>query len=135
MKNHTTQYSTNTTLLRIASINVNGFRDTHKQKELFGFIRENNLDIVGIQEFNLKIPHIPLTNYNIEIGYNGKELGTAIIFKKELMLTETEKTESGRIMKVVLDGITIINVYGYQPGLGAKLIFECDIAYSQDFRT
>ena len=87
MKNRTTENTTNTTLLIIASINVNVSIDTQKQKELFRFVRENNLDCVGIQEFNLKVPHIPLTNYNIEIGYNGNMLGTAIIFKKEWTLT------------------------------------------------
>jgi hypothetical protein len=49
------------------------------------------------------------------------EKSTAIIFKKELTLTEMEKSDSGRILKVVLGGIIIINVYGYQPGLGKNL--------------
>jgi hypothetical protein len=93
--------------------------ETFTSRRNFSVLSGFNLDIVGIQEFILKIPHKPLTNYNIEIGYNGEELGTTIIFKKDLTLTESEKSDSVRIMKVVLDGIIIINVYGYQPGLGA----------------
>jgi exonuclease III len=90
--------------------------ETFTSRRNFSVLSGFNLDIVGIQEFILKIPHKTLTNYNIEIGYNGEELGTTIIFKKDLTLMESEKSDSGRIMKVVLDGITIINVYGYQPG-------------------
>ena len=93
--------------------------ETFKSRRNFSVLSWFNLDIVKIQEFNLKIPHITLTNYKIEIGYNGEELGTTIIFEKELTLTEMGKSESGKIMKVASDGIIIINVYGYQPGLGA----------------
>ena len=67
--------------------------ETFTSRRNFSVLSGFNLDIVGIQEFILKIPHKTLTNYNIEIGYNGKELGTAIIFKKELTLTDTQKKQ------------------------------------------
>ena len=106
--------------IKIGSLNVNGRRAMAKQKELWRFIKENQIDILGLQEFNAKTFDVSLPDYKIEIGYNGTELGSAFIYNTQLGLQEIEKSSSGRIMKLVFKKITVINVYGYQPGLGAE---------------
>ncbi len=105
--------------VRIASLNVNGISSKIKQVELWNFVKENDVAILGLQEFNLASIDIPLPNYNIEIAYNGEELGSAVIYNTQLELREVEKSVDGRITKTVFKGISVINVYEHQPGLPA----------------
>ena len=106
--------------LKIGTLNVNGIKSTAKQNELWRFIRENEIDVLGVQEFNTRYLKVPIPDYKIEIGYNGSELGSAVIYNTQLDLKDTETSSSGRIIKMSFKNFTLINVYGYQPGLGTE---------------
>ena len=106
--------------LKIASLNINGIKSTAKQNELWRFIRENEIDVLGVQEFNTRHLEVPVPDYKIKIGYNGSELGSAVIYNTQLDLKDTETSSSGRIIKMSFKNFTLINVYGYQPGLGTE---------------
>ena len=43
-------------------------------------------------------------------------LGTAIIYKETLHPITIEKEPEGKIIKIIFDHFTIINVYGYPDG-------------------
>ena len=107
-------------ILKIGTLNVNGIESTAKQNELWRFIRENEIDVLGVQEFNTRYLEVPIPDYKKEIGYNGSELGSAVIYNTQLDLKDTETSSSGRIIKMSFKNFTLINVYGYQPGLGTE---------------
>ena len=106
--------------LKIGTLNVNGIKSTAKQNELWRFIRENEIDVLGVQEFNTRHLEVPVPDYKIKIGYNGSELGSVVIYNTQLDLKDTETSSSGRTIKMSFKNFTLINVYGYQPGLGTE---------------
>ena len=76
-------------MLNIATFNVNGMNNKDKQSHILKFIKQHNIDILMIQEHNLKsldnIDEDFAREFNIVINFTiNIKGGTAILIKKSL---------------------------------------------------
>jgi len=109
-----------TNKLTIAHLNINSIKNISKQTELNDFLINNNIDILSLNETNLKINNnLELNQYNtIRLDNpNRKKGGTAIIIKKELKYTQlnTQKNNEVETLAIELNysgkRILIISMY------------------------
>ena len=108
----------------IATLNVNGINDQNKQLQLIDFVNTHNIDILMLQEHNLKsldkIHHLFNSYFHIYVNptINSKG-GTAIIIKRSLPITviDLENSADGRIMSLRISycnqELHILNIYAH----------------------
>ena len=108
--------------LFIASLNINGLNNKIKQLSLIIFLRFNKIDILFLQEHNLRsdeciIPELSdhyIVILNLAIAHKG---GTGIIINKNLnvRIKNCEKSASSRIISLNIDlynnPLHLINIY------------------------
>ena len=106
-------YFLTTVGLRILNLNINGINDQDKQIELVNFINLNRLDVIMLQEHNLRnkslLSKVLLDSCHIFINLAiNQKGGTAILFNKKLHfnIVSEEKSADSRIISVK------INLYG-----------------------
>ena len=94
-------------IINIASINVNGLNTENKQSLLHAFIKQHNLDIVYLQEHNIredgKVKYLEKfyqVIMNKSINLKG---GTCILIKRSLnyKIERTEMSADSRIISVI----------------------------------
>ena len=108
--------------LSIASININGLNNRIKQLSFINFLRFNKIDIIFLQEHNLRseesiIPELSdhyIVILNLSIAHKG---GTGIIINKDLnvRIKNCEKSANSRIISLNIDlynnPLHLINIY------------------------
>ena len=108
--------------LKIATININGLNKETKQLHLLRFLKYQKIDVVLIQEHNIrkekKICEELLDEYHVEINYSiALKGGTAILINKRtpINIINVEKSANSRIMSVKIklydQMFNIVNVY------------------------
>ena len=86
--------------MKIITLNINGLKTNIRQDYLIDFIKEENPDVLSLQETNinqissLNEQYESIINENIENSISG----TILIYKKALNLLNFEKSPDGRIM-------------------------------------
>ena len=100
----------------ITTINVNGLKNQKKVNYLKNFLEKNNVDIACLQEVGTNIKYFESERYRTIENATKNNLGTAILIKTNLQFKNTQKDSMGRIIKIEVNGMYIINVYGYPSG-------------------
>ena len=100
------------TMIRIATINLQGIGTQKKIKYLEQFIKQNKLDIIAIQESAEAISDLNLNGYSIIKGKK-KHFATALIHKNELKVGNIQLDREERIIKTDFKEFTMIAVYGH----------------------
>lgn len=103
-------------ITKICTINVKGATTKHDIDYLGSFAKREGLDIIGIQEVGYSFINKKIEGYKGIINPGKGNRGTAIYYKEGLTVNYTSKHESGRIIKVKIEGMTIVNVYAYPAG-------------------
>lgn len=103
----------NITLLRtISTLNVNCIKDKTKQSLLSEFIRNNDIDVLFIQEVNenkIQAPYLYKTILNA--GTNNR--GTGFIIRNDLKTEQVLLDPNGRISSIVINKTNFINIYAH----------------------
>ena len=129
--------------LVIISININGMNEVGKQNQIINFMKYNNVDILLIQEHNIRGPGKICKDLSefcfISLNYaNCHKGGTAILINKKLpfKLLSEEKSGDSRIisMKIKLydQMIHLINIYahsGKEKTADRDRLFNNDLLY------
>ena len=96
--------------MSIATININGITAHMKAGMLAEFIRRHDFDIVYIQE--VRDPGIlTLQGYETHLNIGTTMRGTAIMAKRQHVLTNIRTIPSGRAISAQLRDVTLINIY------------------------
>ena len=103
--------------LKIATLNIRGLKDPKRKQKLIKFIDENNIDILALQEVNVKSLEIHDRNLKSIVNYDGMSPGTALIYNTNLKIKKYKIESTGRIIRVEFENFTIVNVYGPQESL------------------
>ena len=130
-------------MLIVDTLNVNGMNNTSKQMQILNHVKQHNIDILMIQEHNLKSldnidekfsrEFILVINYTINI-----KGGTAMLFRRSLpiKITNTEKSADSRILSVRIiyynHELQLVNVYapsGSNCTREREELFQTDIIY------
>ena len=122
--------------LRLGSLNVDGINDDNKRHTLFTTLKNTNLDIVFLQETHIQFKDIITVKkqwHNTSIwnpAPSARAGGTAILFLKDLNITETYTDETGRLttvtVKIYDDTVQLINIYGpTTPGEREDFFEDC----------
>ena len=130
-------------MLIVATLNVNGMNNTSKQLQIINHVKQHNIDILMVQEHNLKSldniddtffkEFIIVINYTVNI-----KGGTAMLFRRSLpiKITSTEKSADSRILLVRIlyynHELQLVNVYapsGSNCTREREELFQTDIIY------
>ena len=128
---------------KIATLNVNGLNCQKKQQILFDFIQTNGLNIIGLQEHNLKqedvLMDIFYDNFHVIINESiNIKGGTAILIDKRLTdnILQVEKSSDSRIISAKItvgsDHLHILNIYapsGTKQCKDRENLFKNEIIY------
>ena len=109
-------------MLIVATLNINGMNNISKQFQIINHVKQHNIDILMLQEHNLKsldnIDENFSKEFNIVINYTiNIKGGTAILFRKSLpiKITNIEKSVDSRILSVRIlyynYELQLVNVY------------------------
>ena len=124
----------------IATLNINGLNDVNKQLQLIDFVNSYNIDILMLQEHNLKSLdnlHCKFKSFfhiyvNTTINSKG---GTAIVIKKSLPITviDLENSADSRLMSLRIfycnQELHILNIYAHS---GSNFINERENLFQND---
>lgn len=102
--------------IRIVSINVRGIRCARKVSYLESFIIKHQLDIILLQECNSNLIQFQVINHKVIYNVRTSDLGTALIYRADLVLESSETEPGGRILAAHFRHFTMINIYGYASG-------------------
>ena len=130
-------------MLIVATLNINGMNNTTKQIQILNHVNQHNIDILMLQEHNLKsldnIDESFSKEFNIVINYTiNIKGGTAILFKKSLpiKITNIEKSVDSRILSVRIlyykYELQLVNVYapsGSNCLREREELFQTDLLY------
>ena len=94
---------------KTASININTITNTTKIEALQMFIRNQDLDIVFLQE--VENDRLCLPGYNVICNVDHARRGTAIALKQHIAFTNVEKSLDGRLVALRIHGITLCCIY------------------------
>ena len=97
----------------IVTLNIRGLKRPEKQKYLYNWLRQNDVDVAGIQEIDIHTMSILDEEYNVAINFTPLALGTALVFRKSLGPTKIEKDPNGRVVKATFKDFCATCVYGY----------------------
>lgn len=100
-------------MIKTATINLKGDGSNEAITYLKGFIRNYKLDVICLQELGENLQNLKLKNYNTIINKTNNKTGIGIIYNKELNINNTKTSINNRIIKIELNKISIICVYGY----------------------
>ena len=81
---------------------------------LYTWLRQNDVDVVGIQEIDIYTMPILDEEYNFVINFT--PLGTALVFRKSIGPTKIVKEPNGRVVKATFKDFCVTCVYGYLEG-------------------
>ena len=84
--------------MKIISLNINCLKTRIQQNHFNNFVREENPDILSLQETNTGDTHFMNENYDLIINENieNRNSGTILIYKKTLNILVNEKSTDGR---------------------------------------
>ena len=104
-------------MFNIATINIKGAGTQKSIDYLKYFIVKNDIDVACLQEVGKSISSFQHQDYTKIININlNSNCGTAIIYKKNIVIQSQEMDLENRIIKIKMDEVTIINVYAYPRG-------------------
>ena len=109
-------------MLKAATLNINGMNNKVKQLHILNFVKQHNIDILMVQEHNLKsldnIDDTFFKEFKIVINYTiNIRGGTAILIKSSLpiKIVSVEKSVDSRILSVRIlyynQELQLLNVY------------------------
>ena len=124
----------------ISTFNINGLNDENKQLQLIDFVNTNNIDILMLQECNLRslenVNHMFKSFFHIYLNPSiNLKGGTAILIKRSLPITviDLEKSADSRIMSLRLkycnQELHIVNIYAHS---GNNFINEREILFQNE---
>jgi exonuclease III len=118
-------------IIKLMTLNINAITSDTKVKMLEGLLRQQEIDIVLLQETTT-------TKLNNTRGYNAiindgtEKRGTAIMIREGITITDFKRIPSGRGKAVNHNGIRIINVYapsGTEKRNERKYIFNTELPH------
>ena len=130
-------------MLKISTLNINGLNSVKKQDQLINFMKNNYIDVLMIQEHNIRDPVViskELDNFCFISMNNAvcSKGGTAILINRKLPFTilNEEKSADSRIisLRVKVHGqfIQLINVYahsGNEKNIERENLFKNELIY------
>lgn len=96
--------------MRLATINLNGIMCQAKQSLLRDFIKINDIDIIFLQEVNLKSFPL-LVDHDVILNFSDLSRTTAVAIRKGLDYKDVIVDPNGRIISFLLNGINYVNIY------------------------
>ena len=100
-------------MIVIVTVNIRGLKNPTKQHYLYSWLRQNDVDVAGIQETDVHTMSVLDEEYDVAINHTPFELGTALVFRKSLGLTKIEMDPGGRVAKATFRDFCAKCVYGY----------------------
>ena len=99
-----------TFITKIASLNINGIQSHTRVWMLAEFISKYEIEIALLQE--VTTPQIVgINGYNAQLNIGSDMRETAILARKELLLTKIDRVRNGRAIAAEFNGIRIVKVY------------------------
>jgi exonuclease III len=98
-----------TTVIKIATININAITARTRVGMLTEYIRRHELDIVLIQEINTELLNMP--GYDTFYNVGTQTRGIAKQARNDITLTHISKLPTGRAIAAEYKGLHIINIY------------------------
>jgi exonuclease III len=98
-----------TTVIKIATININAITSRTRVGMLTEYIRRHELDIILIQEINTELLNMP--GYDMFYNVGTQTRGTAIMARSDIPLTHFSKLPMGRAIAAEYTGLHIVNIY------------------------
>ena len=100
-----------TNSIRVASINIAGIQAPDKIQVLLNHIRNQSLDVVGLQEvFFHKLPS-PDPQYDFVSNIGPKKRGSGILIKRGIPYNRVSLDPDGRLISMDIGSFTFITVY------------------------
>ena len=99
--------------MKLITLNINGLKSQARQSYLQHFIKQQNPDIISLQETNINNIDFISDEYDAIINNNIENYisGTIIIYKKDLELQKVKKSPEGRIIRAEFKDCIIVNIY------------------------
>jgi exonuclease III len=97
-------------IVRLATLNINGLSSPLKVGMLHDFLRRNDVDILLAQEVTQQ-ETLNVWGYNTHLNIGTTMRGTAILARQGIFLTNIRKIPSGRAIAATCNGLLLINVY------------------------
>ena len=125
----------------ISTLNVNGLNNRDKQIELINFMEYNRIDVLMIQEHNIRNENIIcnelkdkyIVDINLAVSLKG---GTAILIKRKspIKVLTSEKSSDSRIIsiriKIYEETLHLINIYAHAGNTkDREKLFNEDLMY------
>ena len=100
-----------TNSIRVASINIAGIQAPDRFRVLLNFIKNQKLDIVGLQEVSFpKLPS-PDPQYDFVSNIGPKKRGSGILIRKGIPYNRVSFDPDGRLISMDIGTITFISIY------------------------
>lgn len=97
---------------RIATININNITNQTKISALYNFIKQQDADIIFLQE--VENDKLNLPGYNVVSNIDVARRGTAIALKHHIQFSNVERSLNSRLIALrVNESITLVNVYAH----------------------
>ena len=97
--------------IRVASINIAGIQAPDKILVLLNFIKNQNLDIVGLQEVSFNELPSPDNQYDFVSNIGPKKRGSGILVKRGTPYNRVSFDPDGRLISMDIGPITFISIY------------------------
>ena len=92
------------------SLNINGMKLDATQTLVKAFLRDNDVDIMFLQEVNIECSSF-IHGYQMIFNPGNDERGTAVLIRVGLGVSQILMEVSGRITSLVIDNINMVNIY------------------------
>lgn len=97
--------------IKIASINTSGVFSTDRRKLLLNFCKNNEYDIIGLQEVSFATCQLIEEHYQLIANPGPKMNGTAILVRRDFPISNISLSANGRIASVQICDFTFVTVY------------------------
>ena len=132
--------------MKVCSWNINSVR--LRENHVLKLLRENNPDVICLQECKALVEDIPIDNFfklgykNIiargQKSYNGVAILAKVAFKKEFSLDFADLNQARHVAGILENGITIHNFYvpagGEEPDIKKNMKFAQKLRYLDDMQ-
>ena len=100
--------------MNFCPLNVHGLATYEKQLALNRFIIDHKVDVLAAQEVSIA-RFEPPNGYRcvINLSFRKGGIGTMVVLREQLKILETKKSRNGRIIRLALEGMIIVEAYGF----------------------
>ena len=101
-------------MVNVCTLNFQGLATQEKQLALNRFIVDHKVDVLAAQE--VSIARFKLAKgYRcvISLSFRKRGMGTMVVLREQLNILETKKSRNGRIIRLALEGMIIVEAYGF----------------------